>query len=73
MPPTNRKSTNFEKGFPVHDIDQFSTKRLIDKKEIEVQEVKFEEWKGWRPLIDCRPVGKLHFQSTLERWVGGFL
>ena len=28
--------TSFEKGFPVHDIDQFSTKRLIDKKEIEL-------------------------------------
>jgi len=28
--------TSFEKGFPVHDIDQFSTKRLIDEKEIEL-------------------------------------
>ena len=28
--------TSFEQGFPVHDINQFSTKRLIDKKEIEL-------------------------------------
>ena len=28
--------TSFEQVFPVHDINQFSTKRLIDKKEIEL-------------------------------------
>ena len=28
--------TSFEKGFPVHDINQFSTKSLIDNKEIEL-------------------------------------
>jgi formylmethanofuran dehydrogenase subunit B len=28
--------TSFEKGFPVHNINQFSTKRLIDNKEIEL-------------------------------------